>query len=114
MDPVAPDVDVAISVGAKAHEAVVQGAVILGGLPSQDECDDIASLYPEEHHFRSRVIRTRHGFGKGRYRYNGPAFLTPRPRRGQLASTASMRHRAARTRPNATRSWQPGQSRIAR
>jgi hypothetical protein len=33
------------------------------------ECDRLASLYPREEHFRSRVVMARHGFGRGEYKY---------------------------------------------
>lgn len=45
------------------------GNAILPKLLSAEECRAIAKLYPEESHFRSRVIMARHGFGKGEYRY---------------------------------------------
>ena len=34
-----------------------------------DECQGLASLYPQEQHFRSHIHMARHGFGKGEYRY---------------------------------------------
>jgi hypothetical protein len=52
-----------------ADELDAQGCAILEGLLSRDECRDIASLYPEEGHFRSHVVMARHGFGRGEYRY---------------------------------------------
>jgi uncharacterized protein len=45
------------------------GCAVLEGLLTADECAAIASLYPQEQHFRSRVEMARHGFGKGEYRY---------------------------------------------
>jgi hypothetical protein len=45
------------------------GCAILEKLLSPDECEAIAALYPDEAHFRSRVVMARHGFGKGEYRY---------------------------------------------
>jgi len=45
------------------------GCAILPQLLSADECRAIASLYPDEGHFRSRVVMGRFGFGKGEYRY---------------------------------------------
>jgi len=45
------------------------GAAVLPKLVSVKECQQIASLYPQEEHFRSHVIMARHGFGKGEYRY---------------------------------------------
>lgn len=45
------------------------GCAVLPKLLSPDECQALSALYPDESHFRSRVIMTRHGFGKGEYRY---------------------------------------------
>jgi hypothetical protein len=45
------------------------GGAVLPMLLSPDECDDIATLYPHEEHFRSHIHMARHGFGKGEYRY---------------------------------------------
>jgi hypothetical protein len=41
----------------------------LAGLLTAAECDALASLYPHEEHFRSRVVMARHGFGRGEYQY---------------------------------------------
>lgn len=46
-----------------------EGHALLPGLLTPRECGDIAALYPEEQHFRSRVVMARHGFGRGEYRY---------------------------------------------
>nr|WP_255326306.1 2OG-Fe(II) oxygenase [Sphingobium sp. EM0848] len=45
------------------------GCAILPKLLSAEQCRAMAALYPDESHFRSRVIMGRHGFGKGEYRY---------------------------------------------
>ena len=45
------------------------GCAVLPRLVSPEECRAIASLYPDESHFRSHVVMARHGFGKGEYRY---------------------------------------------
>ena len=45
------------------------GATILPGLLTGEECRDMAALYAHEEHFRSHVVMSRHGFGKGEYRY---------------------------------------------
>jgi hypothetical protein len=47
------------------------------GLLDVRECVDIASLYDDETRFRSRVIMSRHGFGRGEYQY----FTYPLPAR---------------------------------
>jgi uncharacterized protein len=46
-----------------------QGCALLPGVLSADECMAVASLYPEESIFRSRVVMGRHGFGRGEYKY---------------------------------------------
>ena len=46
-----------------------QGSALVRGVLSAEECRAIASLYPEESIFRSRVVMGRHGFGRGEYKY---------------------------------------------
>jgi uncharacterized protein len=46
-----------------------QGSAVLERLLSPEECRDIASLYPEDDQFRSRIVMGRHGFGRGEYKY---------------------------------------------
>src|ERR1700694_5796454 len=48
-----------------------QGSTVLKGLLSPAECDALASLYPDDKNFRSRVVMGRHGFGRGEYKYFG-------------------------------------------
>jgi uncharacterized protein len=45
------------------------GCAIIKGLLSREECQQIASLYLQEEHFRSHIRMAQHGFGKGEYRY---------------------------------------------
>jgi len=45
------------------------GCVVLPGLLTQDECGDLAALYPDDKNFRSHIHMARHGFGKGEYKY---------------------------------------------
>jgi hypothetical protein len=45
------------------------GAAVLPKLLTPEECRAIAALYPREEHFRSHIVMSRHGFGKGEYRY---------------------------------------------
>ena len=52
------------------------GATVLEGLLTPKECRDIAALYSDDSRFRSRIVMTRHGFGKGEYKY----FSYPLPR----------------------------------
>jgi hypothetical protein len=46
-----------------------QGSAMLPSVLTADECKAVASLYPEESIFRSRVVMGRHGFGRGEYKY---------------------------------------------
>jgi hypothetical protein len=52
-----------------AGELESYGCAVLQKLLSPQECRAIASLYPDESHFRSHIHMARHGFGKGEYRY---------------------------------------------
>ncbi|MGJ4911863.1 2OG-Fe(II) oxygenase [Bradyrhizobium sp. HKCCYLS2033] len=47
----------------------VSGSAVLKQLVSPDTCRMLASLYPDDRHFRSRVVMARHGFGRGEYKY---------------------------------------------
>jgi hypothetical protein len=46
-----------------------QGDAVLTGVLTPLECKALASLYPNEDGFRSRVVMGRHGFGRGEYKY---------------------------------------------
>lgn len=46
-----------------------QGYTVLKGLLSPEQCRDLAGLYPDDKNFRSRVVMSRHGFGRGEYKY---------------------------------------------
>ena len=46
-----------------------QGCAVLKELLSADECRALAALYPDDAHFRSRIVMGRHGFGRGEYKY---------------------------------------------
>ncbi len=50
-------------------ELDAQGCAVLKGLLSPDECRALAALYPDDRHFRSRIVMGRHGFGRGEYKY---------------------------------------------
>jgi uncharacterized protein len=72
--PAAPSSDIAARVAAldwtQANgDLDAQGCAILKGLLSPDECRALAALYPDDSHFRSRVVMGRHGFGRGEYKY---------------------------------------------
>jgi hypothetical protein len=46
-----------------------QGSAVLERVLDSDECHALASLYPDDRVFRSRVVMARHGFGRGEYKY---------------------------------------------
>ena len=46
-----------------------QGWAVLPKLLAPQECGALAGLYGEDAGFRSRVVMSRHGFGRGEYRY---------------------------------------------
>ncbi|WP_431824221.1 2OG-Fe(II) oxygenase [Burkholderia sp. F1] len=46
-----------------------QGCARIPGLLSAPACDALASLYPHDALYRSRVVMARHGFGRGEYKY---------------------------------------------
>jgi hypothetical protein len=46
-----------------------RGCAVLPALLSAPSCRELAGLYSEDGHFRSRVIMSRHGFGQGEYKY---------------------------------------------
>src|ERR1700720_1574132 len=50
-------------------ELDAQGCTGFKGLLLRDECRALAALYPDDEHFRSRVVMGRHGFGRGEYKY---------------------------------------------
>ena len=46
-----------------------QGSALLKNVLTPEECMTLASLYPSDEVFRSRVVMGRHGFGRGEYKY---------------------------------------------
>ena len=77
------------------------GYALLPGLLSQAECGSIASMYGDDARFRSRVVMSRHGYGRGEYKYF--AYPLPEPiatlRRTlypKLAPIANRWHKAMR------------------
>jgi uncharacterized protein len=50
-------------------ELDAQGCAVLKALLSPDQCRALAALYPDDAHFRSRIVMGRHGFGRGEYKY---------------------------------------------
>jgi uncharacterized protein len=69
-----PDTSAAARVEKIAWEQVerdldAQGCAVLKELLLSDECRALAALYPHDAHFRSRIVMSRHGFGRGEYKY---------------------------------------------
>jgi uncharacterized protein len=50
-------------------ELDTRGCAVLESLLTQDECAAVTALYPDDAHFRSRIVMGRHGFGRGEYKY---------------------------------------------
>src|SRR5690349_21336947 len=46
-----------------------RGCALLPALLSAAACRELAELYDDDARFRSRVIMSRHGFGRGEYKY---------------------------------------------
>lgn len=53
------------------------GCAILRGVLDTAQCRALSGIYDDEQPFRSRVVMSRHGFGRGEYKY----FTYPLPRR---------------------------------
>jgi uncharacterized protein len=47
------------------------GNAMLERILSVNECQAVATLYPHDRLFRSRVVMAQHGFGRGEYKYFG-------------------------------------------
>lgn len=45
------------------------GNTVLPRLLTARQCRDLATLYPREEIYRSRIVMARHGFGRGEYKY---------------------------------------------
>jgi hypothetical protein len=67
---VAPQARVdAIDWGRIGADLDAHGCAVLESLLSPDECAAMVALYPDDSHFRSRIVMGRHGFGRGEYKY---------------------------------------------
>jgi hypothetical protein len=67
-----------------------QGWAVVPKLLSPAEADSISNLYPQDGCFRSQVIMSRHGFGRGEYKY----FSYPLPELIHSLRTATYPHLA--------------------
>jgi len=52
-----------------AQDLDAQGNGVLERLLSPNECHDVIALYEKDELFRSHVVMSRHGFGRGEYKY---------------------------------------------
>lgn len=52
-----------------------EGCAHIGAVLSPAECRSLAAMYDDDARFRSRIVMTRHGFGRGEYKY----FAAPLP-----------------------------------
>jgi hypothetical protein len=50
-------------------ELDAQGYAVIPGLMSRQQCLSVAALYPDDRHFRKRIVMARHGYGQGTYGY---------------------------------------------
>src|SRR5260370_8305655 len=53
----------------KAQDLDTRGWALLPKLITQDQCRQTSALHARDAAFRSRVVMSRHGFGRGEYRY---------------------------------------------
>ncbi|HLJ39228.1 MAG TPA: 2OG-Fe(II) oxygenase [Steroidobacteraceae bacterium] len=52
-----------------AESLNLSGVAVLPELMPQSTCAELAGLYEDDSLFRSRVVMSRHGFGRGEYKY---------------------------------------------
>jgi hypothetical protein len=52
-----------------ASDLTARGNAVADGVLSPEQCRKLTALYEEQAPFRSRVIMSRHGFGRGEYKY---------------------------------------------
>jgi len=52
-----------------AEQLDTHGCAVLGGVLPADACAVLATTYDDDARFRSRVVMSRHGFGRGEYKY---------------------------------------------
>lgn len=67
--PSGEDCELAIDWEAALSHLDGRGFALLSGVLSSRACEDIAALYAQEARFRSRIEMSRHGFGRGEYKY---------------------------------------------
>jgi hypothetical protein len=52
-----------------AKDLDARGSAVIEALLDPEECRTLAAMYDEDDRFRSRIVMSRHGFGRGEYRY---------------------------------------------
>jgi hypothetical protein len=57
------------------HDLDTRGWALVPALLDSSACETVAAWYPDSSRFRSRVVMSRHGFGRGEYQY----FAEPLP-----------------------------------
>jgi hypothetical protein len=73
-----------------AQDLDARGWTVLPRLMTRDQCRQVSGLYARDTGFRSRVIMSRHGFGRGEYQY----FAYPLPDLVQTLRTCLYPHLA--------------------
>lgn len=51
------------------HSLDAHGNAVLPSLLREEQCDALATRYPQDEGYRSRIVMARHGFGRGEYKY---------------------------------------------
>jgi uncharacterized protein len=59
----------AVDWAALSAQLDARGCAVLPGILTPSACQELAGLYPADTGFRSRVVMSRHGFGRGEYKY---------------------------------------------
>jgi hypothetical protein len=59
----------ALDWSAVAARLDASGCAVLPSLLTPSVCQELAGLYADDNRFRSRVVMSRHGFGRGEYKY---------------------------------------------
>ena len=72
-----------------AEELDAKGFAVMPKLLTPSGCRAVASLYPEDARFRSRIVMARHGFGRGEYKYFAYPLPEPIDSAKKLLSAAS-------------------------
>jgi hypothetical protein len=69
MEPAGAARVAALDWGSIAGELDAHGCAVLSGVLGADDCTALTDSYDDETRFRSRVVMSRHGFGRGEYKY---------------------------------------------